>query len=140
VEIIRVLIVDDHDVVRDGVRTLLTRRPGLEVCGEANCGAEALRKAQELKPDIVVVDLGMPDISGVDVTRQIRKIYPNIEVVVLTMYESHQFVRETMSAGARGYVLKSRTGRDLADAIRCASQQVRFISPEVSEAMRPVKD
>ena len=134
---IRILIVDDHDVVRDGVRTLITRRPGLEVCGEANCGVDAIRKAQELKPDVAVVDLGMPDISGVEVTRRIRDLNPAIEVVILTMYETYQFVRETIAAGARGYVLKSRTGRDLVDAIRCANQQVRFISPEVSEAMRP---
>jgi DNA-binding NarL/FixJ family response regulator len=139
-EIIRVLVVDDHDVVRDGVRTLIARRQGFEVCGEANCGAEAIRKAQELKPDIAVVDLGMPDMSGVEVTRRIRTMFPAVEVVILTMYESFQFVRDSIGAGARGYVLKSRTGRDLMDAIRCASQQVRFISPEVAEAMRPLRE
>ncbi|PYV19220.1 MAG: hypothetical protein DMG21_02430 [Acidobacteria bacterium] len=128
---LRILVVDDHDVVREGVRTLISRRRDFEVCGEANCGLDAIRKVLELRPDIAVIDISMPDMDGVELTRRIRDISPETEVVILTMYDSSEFVQKSLRAGARAYVLKSHTGRDLADAIKAASQQVRFISLEI---------
>lgn len=132
---LRILVVDDHDVVREGVRTFLARRAGFEICGEANSGQDGIDKVAKLRPDIAVVDLSLPDMNGVEVTRQIRKISPETEVVILTMYDANQFVQEAISAGARGYVLKSRTGSDLAAAIESASQQKYFLSPEFAKAM-----
>src|SRR5579863_9295254 len=120
---LRILIVDDHDVVREGIRGFLSRRAGFEICGEAASGPDAIQKTSVLKPDIVVVDLKIPDIDGVEVTRRIRKICPQTEVVILTMYGSDEYVRGAMSAGALGFVLKTQTGRDLAAAIESASQQ-----------------
>jgi DNA-binding NarL/FixJ family response regulator len=134
---LRILVVDDHDVVREGVRKLLSREANLEICGEAKSGLDAIRKASELKPDVAVVDLRMPDMSGIEVTQRIREISSETEVVILTMYELDEFVQKSLHAGARAYVLKSHTGRDLAEAIKAASQQGRFISPEVSRSNRP---
>ena len=133
---LRILIVDDHDVVREGIRGFLSRRAGFEICGEATNGPDAIEKTSKLKPDIVVVDLKIPDIDGMEVTRRIRKICPQTEVVILTMYGSDEYVRGAMSAGALGFVLKTQTGRDLAAAIESASQQRHFVSAEVAESLR----
>jgi len=131
---LRLLVVDDHDVVRAGVRTLLARHAGFEICGEASNGLDAIQKVQSLKPDIAVVDIRMPDLDGLEVTRRIRKISPQTEVVILTMYDSSHLVEEAIRAGARGYVLKMAVGRDLAAAIEAAHKQERFVSPGVSSS------
>ncbi len=117
---LRILVVDDHDVVRAGVRALLARHAGFEICGEANGGLDALRKVELLRPDVAVVDLRMPDLNGVEVTRRIRKISPETEVVILTMYDGDQFRDEVFRAGARAYVVKSCARRDLAAAVESA--------------------
>src|SRR5215218_8283516 len=113
----RILIVDDHDVVRMGVRALLGEHAGWEVCGEARTGREATARAAETRPDVVVMDVSMPDLNGLEATRQILKDAPETEVLILTMHDSDQLVRQALAAGARGYVLKSDAGADLVAAV-----------------------
>ncbi|HKS67065.1 MAG TPA: response regulator transcription factor [Candidatus Acidoferrales bacterium] len=113
----RVLIVDDHAVVRRGLRTLLASQPGLEVCGEAATGAEALNLVRKNKPELVILDLTMPDMNGLDATRAIREESPNTTVLILTMHFSDELAREALRSGALGYVLKSDADRDLLAAV-----------------------
>jgi DNA-binding NarL/FixJ family response regulator len=114
---IRILIADDHAVVRYGLKTILGAHEGWEVCGEAKSGAEALALALQLRPHIVILDLSMPGMSGIDALRAIRERLPETQVVVLTLHFSQHLVREIVKAGARGYVMKSDADRDLVDAI-----------------------
>jgi len=132
---LRILVADDHEVVRRGLRALLESRPGWEVCGEATTGREAVEKARELKPDLVVLDITMPELNGLEATRQILKALPRTEVLVLTIHESEQVVHEVLEAGARGYVLKSDAGRDLVAAVQALSQHKPFLTLGVTEMM-----
>lgn len=116
---VRILIADDHEVVRTGVRTLLEAEVGWTVCGEATNGREAVDKAVELRPDVVVLDVTMPELNGLEAARQLRRAVP-AKILVLTVHESDQIVAEISAAGAHGYVLKSEAGRMLVDAIRDA--------------------
>lgn len=119
---LRVLVADDHEVVRKGLRSILEEQPGWEVSGEASDGREAVDKARELRPDVSVVDVGMPGMNGLEATRQMLRHDPETKVLILTMHESDPLIREVLDAGARGYLLKSDAGRDLinaVDAIRC---------------------
>lgn len=113
----RILLVDDHELVRRGLRALLEMQPGYEICGEAADGREALELAQELRPDIVIMDLALPELNGLEATRRILQQVRNTEVLILSMHDSEHYVRETVAAGARGYVLKSDAGRDLVAAV-----------------------
>ena len=117
---LRILVVDDHAVVRRGVRSLLESHEGWEVCGEATTGRDAVEQSRRLRPDVVVMDLSLPELNGLDATRQILKESPNTEVLVLTMHHSEELARDVLQAGARGYVLKSQAGTDLIPAIRAA--------------------
>jgi DNA-binding NarL/FixJ family response regulator len=128
---VRILVADDHEVVRRGVRALLEAEAGWLVCDEAATGREALAKAQRLKPDIVILDIGMPELNGLEATRQIRKTVPQSEVLILTMHESEHVVREVLAAGARGYVLKSDAGRDLVAAVNALRQRKPFFTSSV---------
>ena len=124
-----VLIVDDHEVVRRGLRALIESHPGWEVCGEAVTGREAVEKASKLKPNVVVMDIAMPELNGLEATRQILKAMPQTAVLILTAHESEQLVHDVFEAGAQGYVLKSDAGRDLVGAIEALSQhKVSFTS------------
>jgi DNA-binding NarL/FixJ family response regulator len=114
---VRILIADDHEVVRQGVRAVLEGQPGWVVCGEARSGREAVAKAIELRPDIVVLDVSMPELNGLEATRQIRRAVP-AKVLVLSVHESAQVVTEVLDAGAHGYVLKADAGRTLVEAVR----------------------
>src|SRR6266852_7772297 len=118
---VRILVVDDHDIVRRGLKQLLTARPGWEVCGEAKTGREAVALAQQLKPEIVVMDIGMPELNGLEAARQIRKGLPNTEIVILSLHLSDELVYEIVQAGVRGYVLKSDSNRDLVNAVEALS-------------------
>src|SRR5947208_7464668 len=116
----RIFIADDHEVVRKGLMSLLQAQPDWEVCGEAADGREAVDKAQQLKPDVVILDIGMPSLNGLEATRQILKSNPQAKVLILTLHDSDQVVREVLNAGARVFLLKSDTARDMvvaADAL-----------------------
>jgi DNA-binding NarL/FixJ family response regulator len=130
---LRILIADDHGLVRRGAREVLNSRHGWRVVGEAANGREALQKAIDLKPDVAVIDLGMPDLDGIEVTRQVRKAVPEIKVLVLTMHDSDQLVRRALEAGAHGYLLKSDLTNSLPKAVKAISEGKRFFTPEVSE-------
>ena len=128
----RILIADDHDVVRTGLRQLLLERRGWEVCGEAKTGREAVTMALQAKPDVVVMDIGMPELNGLEAARQIRKSLPNTEIVILSLHLSDELVYEIVQAGVRGYVLKSDANRDLVNAVEALST---FFTAKVSEMM-----
>ena len=114
---LRILIADDHDVVRQGLRALLETQPGWEICGEAATGRETVEKTRKLKPDIVLLDIIMPELNGLEALRRIRKARPETQVLVLTMHESEDLIGQALKAGARGFMLKSDAGRDLITAI-----------------------
>ncbi len=130
--ITRILLADDHSIVRRGVRALLEGQMEWQVCGEASTGSEAILKAKRLKPDVIVMDISMPEIDGLEATRQIHAEMPKTPVLILTMHESDQLVREMLDAGARGYVLKSDLDQNLFLAIRALRQGNTFFSAKVS--------
>jgi DNA-binding NarL/FixJ family response regulator len=130
---LRILVVDDHELVRRGIRGLLRARRGWTIIGEAASGREAVAKANNLKPDVVIVDVSMPDLDGLQATRQIREATPTTEVVVLTMHESDQMVRRALDAGALGYVLKSDLAAHLVNAVKDVSAGKLFLTPRVSD-------
>ena len=129
----RVLIADDHEVVRQGILSLVKMLNQFEVCGEAMDGRDAVQKAKELRPDIVSIDIGMPQLNGLDATRQIMRERPSTKVLVLTMHDSEQVVREVLEAGARGYLLKSDAGRDLVSALEALQLNKTFFTTKISE-------
>jgi DNA-binding NarL/FixJ family response regulator len=130
---LRILIVDDHAVVRRGVRSLLESQPGWEISGEAATGREAVDLAGRLRPDVVVMDLSLPELNGLDATRQILKESPRSEIVVLTMHHSEELARNVLQAGARGYVLKSDADQNLIAAIESVRQHKPFLTSTVTE-------
>lgn len=130
---VRILIVDDHAVVRRGVRALLESHAGWDVCGEATTGRDAVEQFQRLRPDIVVMDLSLPDLNGLEATRQIVKAAPNAEVLVLTMHNSEELARDVLLAGARGYVLKSDAAEKLIAAVECLQQHKPFLTSAITE-------
>jgi DNA-binding NarL/FixJ family response regulator len=138
VSTLRILIVDDHEVIRRGLRALIESHPGWEVCGEAATGREAVEKAKKLMPDVVVMDIAMPELNGLEATRQILKAAPRTGVLILTVHESEQLVREVLEAGAQGYVLKSAAGRDLVAALEALSKQEAFFNHSVAKTLLEV--
>lgn len=130
---LRLLVVDDHAVVRRGVRALLESRPGWEVCGEAADGQEAIRKAAELKPDIVILDISLPGLNGLEATSRILKESPGSEVLILTMHHSEELAQQVIKAGARGYVLKSDADQSLVAAVDKLSEHQTFFTSRVAE-------
>jgi len=126
---LRILIVDDHPVVRRGLRALLSARPGWEVVDEAADGVEAVDKSGQLSPDVVVLDLSMPRMDGLEACRLIRKNVPASEILVVTQHDSPQMMREAEAAGARGYVVKSNIARDLLKAVEATSEHRAFGLP-----------
>ena len=132
---LRIFLADDHEVVRSGIRSILNTQPGWEICGEAANGREAVEKVATLKPDVVVIDIGMPELNGLEATRQIIKAHETAKVLILTVHESHQVVREVLDAGARGYILKSDAGRDLISAVQALQRNKTFFTSKVAELM-----
>lgn len=130
---IRILLADDHEVVRRGLIALLATRPDWQVCGEAQNGREAVALAVKLKPNLAILDLSMPELNGLEATRQIRKEVPETEVLVFSMYESEGFVRDLLAAGARGYVLKSDVAAQLLTAVETVARHKPFFTSEVAE-------
>jgi DNA-binding NarL/FixJ family response regulator len=132
---IRILLVDDHPIVRQGLKTLLEGRVGWEVIGEASDGAEAVEKAKELNPDVMVLDVTMPRMNGLEACRVLRRQAPQLEILFVTQHDSPQMMREAMDAGARGYVVKSNAARDLLAAVEAVSQHRVFTALNVREAI-----
>ncbi len=130
---LRILIVDDHEISRRGVRQLLEGHPRWEVIDEAATGKEAVAKATELKPDVVILDITMPELSGLAAARQIVKTLPQAEILILTMHESEHMVREVLAAGARGYVLKTDAGRELVAAVEALGQHKQYFTSKVAD-------
>ena len=130
---VRILVADDHEVVRRGVRTLLEAQPGWDVCGEAADGREAVEMTKRLKPDVIILDITMPNLNGLEATRQILKADSKARVLILSMHESDQVVREVLDAGARGYVLKSDAGRNLVAAVEALWLHNSFFTSKVAE-------
>jgi DNA-binding NarL/FixJ family response regulator len=131
---VRILIADDHQVVRTGLRALLESKKGWEVCAEAANGREAVEKASQLKPDVAVLDIGMPLLNGVEATRQIRKLSPQTEILILTMHDSELLVQEVLGAGAHGYIVKDDADRNLVAAVDALRRHKPYLSSRVSEA------
>ena len=129
---VRILVADDHDVVREGLKTLLAARPDFEVCGEAATGREAVALALQLKPHLVVLDFSMPELNGLEATRQIREALPNTEVLILTMHDSETLARGVLAAGARGFVLKTHAKLELLAAVDALVQHRPYFAGAVS--------
>jgi PAS domain S-box-containing protein len=127
-DLTRVLIVDDHEIVRRGVRALLSTRADFEVCGEAVDGRDGLAKAKQLRPDVIVMDISMPNLNGLEATRLIRTALPDTEVLILSQHEGSEMIRQALTAGARGYVLKSSVSEDLDKAVEFAGRHQPFVS------------
>jgi len=125
---IRVLLADDHVLMRRGIRDLLEADPEIEVIAEAGDGREAAHLTLKLKPDVLIVDLTMPELNGLDAIRQIRKESPQVELLVFSMHDSEDLIREVLCAGARGYVLKSDAARELIAAIHSVVRNEKFLS------------
>ncbi len=129
---IQVLIVDDHAILRDGIRSLLERQGGIIVVGEASNGREALAQVGELRPDIVLMDVAMPVMDGLEATRRIKETYPEVKVLILTQHDSREYVTPLLQAGASGYVLKRSGGREVVMAIRQVYEEGAFLEPGVA--------
>lgn len=132
---VRILLADDHAVLRAGLRALLDAEPGLEVVGEASTGEEALEKTKELEPDVVVMDLSMPGIGGLEATRQIKELELPTRVLVLTMHAEEEFLLPVLEAGGSGYVRKTRADEDLTEAIRTVAQDEVFLYPSATKIL-----
>jgi two-component system response regulator NreC len=132
---IRVLLADDHTLIRSGIATLLQSSKDIQIVGEAEDGDEAIRKTGELQPDVVVIDLSMPKLSGIEATKILKRKYPDTQVLVLTMHENEEYVFQILKSGASGYVLKSAGKEELSAAIRAASKGEKFFSPRISQLM-----
>ncbi len=132
---VRILVADDHQVVRTGLRTLLESKTGWQVCAEAANGREAVEKAGQLKPDVAVLDIGMPLLNGVEATRQIRKLSPQTEILILTMHDSELLIQEVLAAGTHGYILKDDADRNLVAAVDALRRHKPYLSSRVSESV-----
>lgn len=132
---LRVFIADDHEVVREGVRALIENEEGWEVCGAATNGREAVEKVKELKPDVAVLDMTMPELNGLEAVRQIKRAVPETEVLVFSATAPEQIVAQVFDAGAKSYIRKSDAGRHLVEAVRCLADHKPFFTPEISEIL-----
>jgi DNA-binding NarL/FixJ family response regulator len=133
--VLRILIADDHEVARRGIRSLLESHVGWEVCGEAADGREAVAYASKLKPDVFLLDIGMPNLNGLDAARQILAMMPEARILILTVHDSEQVIREVLAAGARGFLLKSDAGRDLVAAVEALQYRRTFFTSKVAQMM-----
>ncbi|MGC8792301.1 MAG: response regulator [Bryobacteraceae bacterium] len=132
---IRVLLADDHALVRQGFRMILSAQPDIEIVGEAGTGRETIELAEKLRPDVVVMDVAMPEMNGIEATRRLATLAPRTRVLALSMYKDSVYVREILRAGARGYLLKDAFDRDLVAAVRAVAAGEGYLSPAVSEAV-----
>jgi DNA-binding NarL/FixJ family response regulator len=133
--VFRILIADDHEVARKGIRSILEGHPGWEVCCDARDGREAVELASQSKPDVLLLDIGMPNLNGLDAARQILAFMPEARILILTIHDSEQVVREVLAAGARGFLLKSDAGRDLVAAVEALQNRRTFFTSKVAQMM-----
>ena len=129
---IRVLLADDHRILRDGIRALFDDQADIEVVGEAEDGLKTVKMVAQLRPDVVVMDIAMPLLNGLEATRQIQRDHPRVKVLILTMHENEEYIRQVLAAGALGYVLKDAAARDLLGAIRAVYQGEAVLSPAIT--------
>jgi DNA-binding NarL/FixJ family response regulator len=134
-KIVRILVADDHDIFRRGLKQLLAARPGWDVCAEAKTGREAVDLAERFKPEIVVMDISMPELNGLEAARRIRKILPKTEIVILTLHFSDQLVKEIVNSGARAYVMKSDADRDLVTAVEALVNHRPFFTARAASIL-----
>ena len=132
---IRVLIAEDHTIVRQGLARLLSDQHGLEVVGEATNGLRAVAMTESLKPDILIMDIAMPKMNGVEASKKIRKLMPKIKILILSMYSHEHYIHELLGVGVSGYLLKDSDGRDIIKAINDAMKNKTFLSPVISKIM-----
>jgi DNA-binding NarL/FixJ family response regulator len=131
----KILLADDHEIIRNGLRSLIEKESGLEVIGEAENGRMAIHLARDLKPDVVVMDIGMPDLNGIEATRQITTEVPGVKVLALSMHTDRRFVTGMLKAGASGYMLKDGAFEELIHAIRLVASNRIYISPGISSVL-----
>lgn len=129
---IRILLADDHTILRQGLRSLLSGQPGMSVVGEAENGRQAVQLARELKPDLAIMDVSMPDLNGIDATAQIRALDPPVRVIALSMYSDRRFVQQMFKSGAAGYLLKDCAAEELARAVRTVMDGQAYLSPAIA--------
>ncbi len=132
---VRILLVDDHAMLRDGVRMVLETHPGFEVVGTADNGRDAVRLVEELRPDIAVLDIAMPELNGLEATRAIRECCRETEVIVLSMHEGEEYLREALRAGAAGYVLKRAAAKELVAAINAIQRGESYLDPALTRTL-----
>lgn len=129
---IKIMIVEDHTIVREGIRELLARNPSFEVVGEAEDGMEAIKLAPKVMPDIILMDISMPNLDGLSATKEIKKRYPNFKVLILTIHDSEEYIYQILKYGADGYVLKEAAYDELVSAIEAVMRGKKFLSPSIS--------
>ena len=134
----RIILADDHGIMREGLRALLEKQPGIEVIAEAENGRTTVELSRELKPDVVIIDIAMPDLNGIEATRQIVAESPGVKVIALSMHSDRKFVREMLSAGASGYMLKDSAFEELDKAISTVNDNQTYLSPGIADTV--VKD
>lgn len=129
---IKVLLADDHTILRDGIRSLIEDEPDMEVIGEAEDGITVIKLAETLQPDVILMDIAMPLLNGLEATRQIRKNNPRAKILILTMHENEEYIRQVLAAGAMGYILKDAAARELLGAIRAVNKGEVVLSPAIT--------
>jgi two-component system, NarL family, response regulator NreC len=134
-ESVRILLADDHTIVRQGLARLLEEQPDLKVVGEATNGQKAVDQALALKPDIVIMDIAMPRMNGIEAAKRIRKQLPKTKILILSMYSHEHYIHELLETGVSGYLLKDSSGRDIIKAIRSAMKNETFLSPTISKIL-----
>ena len=132
---IRILLADDHAVVRQGFRAMLAQQPDIAIVGEAGNGREVMALAEKTKPDLIVMDVAMPELNGIEATRRLTASMPGIRILALSMHKDSVYVREMLKAGAKGYLLKDSCESDLLDAVRTLARGGEYVSPAVQEAL-----
>ncbi|GCE49449.1 LuxR family two component transcriptional regulator [Thermosporothrix hazakensis] len=132
---IRILLADDHTILRAGLKMMLNAQPNMEVVGEAQDGRQALKEAQRLKPDIILMDITMPDMNGIEATKQIKKLLPDVKVLILTMHEHDEYVFQALRAGASGYILKEAADTELITALHVIQSGQFYLSPAAQSVM-----